>query len=89
MGLEVRDKCYNASEGIGETEISRPGQCIDVNPMENQMRTTPPKDKAIRLRVSQSDRSQIQQAAMKLGLSMSDFILSNSLAVCKQVQTDV
>jgi uncharacterized protein (DUF1778 family) len=45
------------------------------------------KDKEIRIRLNQADKERLQQAAMMLGVSVSDFIRSNALAVAKTTTT--
>jgi uncharacterized protein (DUF1778 family) len=47
------------------------------------MRTTEPKETQIRIRLSQADKDRLYQAAVVLGVSVSDFIRSNALAVAK------
>jgi uncharacterized protein (DUF1778 family) len=49
------------------------------------MRTTPSKDKSIRIRISERDRERLQQAAIVAGLSVSDFIRSNALAAANSL----
>lgn len=51
------------------------------------MRTTPPKDSYIRIRISQSDKDALFQGATIAGLSVSDFIRINSLTAANSLQT--
>ena len=52
------------------------------------MRTTPSKDKSIRIRISQSEKDTLFQAASKVGLSVSDFIRSKALVAANSLQTE-
>jgi uncharacterized protein (DUF1778 family) len=52
------------------------------------MRTTPSKDKSIRIRISEDDRARLQQGAIIAGLSVSDFIRSNALQLANTLQTE-
>jgi uncharacterized protein (DUF1778 family) len=52
------------------------------------MRTAKPKEGTIKLRIDQSHKEQLQQAAMLLGVSVSDFIRTNSLAAANSLLTD-
>jgi uncharacterized protein (DUF1778 family) len=52
------------------------------------MRTTPSKDKSIRIRISEDDRARLQQGAIIAGLSVSDFIRSNALQLANRLQTE-
>jgi uncharacterized protein (DUF1778 family) len=52
------------------------------------MRTTPSKDKAIRIRLSQGDKDALFMGATIAGLSVSDFIRSNALAAANRMQTE-
>lgn len=51
------------------------------------MRTTPNKDKSIRIRISQSEKDVLFQGATIAGLSVSDFMRSKSLAAANSLQT--
>ena len=52
------------------------------------MRTTPSKDKSIRIRISQSEKDALFQGAVIAGMSVSDFIRINSLAAANSLQTE-
>ncbi|WP_295617258.1 DUF1778 domain-containing protein [Chamaesiphon sp. GL140_3_metabinner_50] len=46
-----------------------------------------PKSKEIRIRISEDDKARLQQAAAGLGVAVSDFIRSSSLAAANTLQT--
>ena len=56
------------------------------NPAE--VRTLIAKGKEIRIRISQADKERLQQAAMLLGISVSDFIRSNAQVAANTLQTE-
>ncbi len=49
--------------------------------------TMKPKSKEIRIRISEDDKARLQQAAAGLGVAVSDFIRSSSLAAANTLQT--
>ncbi len=51
------------------------------------IRTMKPKSKEIRIRISEDDKARLQQAAAGLGVAVSDFIRSSSLAAANSLQT--
>jgi uncharacterized protein (DUF1778 family) len=52
------------------------------------VRTMKPKSKEIRIRLTEEDKERLQQAAMVLGVSVSNFIRSHSLAAANSLLTE-
>lgn len=48
------------------------------------MRTTPQKDKSVKIRMSQAEKDLLFQGAANAGVSLADFMRSHALAAAKQ-----